>query len=816
MSGSQNNASKIQSNSTDTSTVSSNNLELLGATPSKLNESKMSLRHRLAFNKRVFPSLFEGETMLPVHLHPKSNTTSSELSQREWQEAIEIVRFMGPAKLRDATEEQIRFRSSLSKVTVRNWTKKVNGVPKIELYQVEEYYVPGSDEAQYRLLRLFQRPTWNEPKWLICVPQLKVFDAIRECHDVISHLRQNQTSVRVHETYFNVTEKQVTAFVELCEVCNHQNPVTKTEKGAKKPILSENFRDRFQVDLIDMRSRPQKDDYGHEMKWIMTVKDHFTQFTVLTALPRKKASHVAFELDKIFGMIGFPNIFHTDNGTEFTAHEILLLLKKYNRSIITVTGRPRTPRDQGSVENMNKLVKRVIEQLENEDRLNGIQPNWTNLMGRCMQTINSKRSRERHDVSPYMAVYGQPYNPSVTCEHSMMRKCNTIEERLRVTNDHRLARVAEEVCDLGETNLAREPDDQYWEDSEDDETEKPIDMKNVDMEPSPLPNIIAELQAEFDEQTYRDANNGTGTQADERNHPHRDIKDTNPNDDTDSKSIKRQKIQRLNKRSNLITLKEAQKRNVNNESKSILNLNPSEQYTFLWPKLQCFICSKSTGETLIKVGDENYLSAMGYENDWYDIMMINSFGFMCFHWAHTQQLRDDIRFVSCDSPNDKLESKQLVSLMNEKELVSVFYGNHHYVVAIIDVNTHTVTVFDGLRYKVDMWKNHVHNILKRYQIVTITSKCKVVSCNPNACVLKFVENLEDSATEWTMSLNNQFVVQVDSINCGPLACLKLYEVFVDTESFTGLDEDNYRHYVIQRYVYSFIRRRIMIYYKTNN
>ena len=56
MSGSQNNASKIQSNSTGTSTVSSNRLELLATTPSKLTESKMSLRHRLAFNKRVFPS----------------------------------------------------------------------------------------------------------------------------------------------------------------------------------------------------------------------------------------------------------------------------------------------------------------------------------------------------------------------------------------------------------------------------------------------------------------------------------------------------------------------------------------------------------------------------------------------------------------------------------------------------------------------------------------------------------------------------------------------------------------------------------------
>ena len=55
---------------------------------------------------------------------------------------------------------------------------------------------------------------------------------------------------------------------------------------------------------------------------------------------------------------------------------------------MTVTGRPCTPRDQGSVENMNKLVKRVIEPLENEDRLNGIEPNWTRFLGRCMLLLH--------------------------------------------------------------------------------------------------------------------------------------------------------------------------------------------------------------------------------------------------------------------------------------------------------------------------------------------------------------------------------------------------------------------------------------------
>ena len=88
-------------------------------------------------------------------------------------------------------------------------------------------------------------------------------------------------------------------------------------KGAAKPINSDNFRDRFQVDLIDMRTRKKKNVHGIMMRWIMTVKDHSTKLTHLSALPLKKAKFVVHELQSLFGLLGYPIIFHTDNGTEF-------------------------------------------------------------------------------------------------------------------------------------------------------------------------------------------------------------------------------------------------------------------------------------------------------------------------------------------------------------------------------------------------------------------------------------------------------------------------------------------------------------------
>ena len=299
-------------------------------TPMKVVESGITERHRHTFNARVFPDLYHDGKLKDLKDHPSTKVLSVEMSQQEWEEAINIVLHFGPKLQRDATDEQMAFRNSLDTAKARKWSSLV------ELFRVEEYTLPGSDIKRKRLLRLHERAGWSEGKWLLCIPQLEVFDAISENHGIVSHMKQNQTCVKVHEKYYNITETQVNIFVQSCETCNHARPVVKRLKGAKKPILSENFRDRFQVDLIDMRSVAMDDVYDNTMRWILTLKDHSTQLTYLVPLPKKIAKFVAYELDRIFGLIGYPSIFHTDNGKEFTANQILELLKEYSSSRSTV------------------------------------------------------------------------------------------------------------------------------------------------------------------------------------------------------------------------------------------------------------------------------------------------------------------------------------------------------------------------------------------------------------------------------------------------------------------------------------------------
>ncbi len=111
--------------------------------------------------------------------------------------------------------------------------------------------------------------------------------------------------------FYSPTHELCKLFIADCFVCHEKHPRVPATKGAKKPILLSEFRDRIQVDLINMRVMRKQDIYGNMQRWIMTVKDHLTGLVYLCALPRKKAVFAAAELEKYVGLIGYPENFHT-------------------------------------------------------------------------------------------------------------------------------------------------------------------------------------------------------------------------------------------------------------------------------------------------------------------------------------------------------------------------------------------------------------------------------------------------------------------------------------------------------------------------
>jgi hypothetical protein len=139
---------------------------------------------------------------------------------------------------------------------------------------------------------------------------LDIFNVIHEAHSRQGHLKVDKTLANC-TMFYSPTYELCKLFINDCFVCHEKHPKVPARKGAKKPILSSEFRDCFQVDLIDMQTMRKRDVYGQMQHWIMTVKDHLTGLVYLCMLPQKKAKFVAAKLEKFFEFVGYPKIVHT-------------------------------------------------------------------------------------------------------------------------------------------------------------------------------------------------------------------------------------------------------------------------------------------------------------------------------------------------------------------------------------------------------------------------------------------------------------------------------------------------------------------------
>ena len=393
-------------------------VEVPRADPDKDNPVLRELieKHRQVFMSRAFPDTPDGEEEKEnddqLWCRPQKELDYIVFVMNNWQPHIHL-KTATPGPERD---ELTKFR------------REHKGGNKFKnKYHLEVITVPGSEPRT--VLRRLEKGKIGR----IVVSRESVFDAIDEWHRQTCHLGMERTWGFTRDKYYNVSQTLVRIYCETCLTCMHKNPITKPQKGSRKPILSRWFRLRFQIDLIDFRKLRKRDPFGVVMRWIMTVKDHATGFVYICALPRKRPSLVAYKLQEYFGVIGYPIIFHTDNGKEFTAKVILRFLRQLNPNIITVTGRPRRPNDQGSVESMNKLVKRALNSTLAERRLGGENPNWTEVLGNVGATINSAVVRGRNDTPAYTAVYGQTYDHDISCTKEEARRCWSLPERLQVS-----------------------------------------------------------------------------------------------------------------------------------------------------------------------------------------------------------------------------------------------------------------------------------------------------------------------------------------------------------------------------------------------
>jgi transposase InsO family protein len=143
----------------------------------------------------------------------------------------------------------------------------------------------------------------------------------------------------------------IAKYCSLCSICNRTTKQVLQSKII--PIKSSKFWERIQIDLVDMRHKPDKQN-NKEYQYIAHVIDHFSGFNIIWPMEHKSGEEVAQGLIIfVFSCYGLPNILHSDSGLEFKNKLVTSLVDRWSGSCKIVHGRPRCPWVQGKVEQSN-------------------------------------------------------------------------------------------------------------------------------------------------------------------------------------------------------------------------------------------------------------------------------------------------------------------------------------------------------------------------------------------------------------------------------------------------------------------------------
>ena len=123
------------------------------------------------------------------------------------------------------------------------------------------------------------------------------------------------------------------------------------------------------------------------------------------------------------------------------------------------------------------------------------------------------------------------------------------------------------------------------------------------------------------------------------------------------------------------------------------------------------------------------------------------------------------------------------------------HTNLHYAVMEITVVTRTIKIFDGLRYDLLEWKDHVIRVMRNCILVDPNVEPSAAQFIPDPAVSKTVGHSRKpqeyvngfdviiALQRWRLE-RGSFLHQSDGNNCGPIACLKIMELFhaIDVEA----------------------------------
>jgi len=209
-----------------------------------------------------------------------------------------------------------------------------------------------------------------------------------------------------------------------------------------------------------------------------------------------------------------------------------------------------------------------------------------------------------------------------------------------------------------------------------------------------------------------------------------------------------------------------------------------------------------------------------FSSDWYNFDFIAGFAALLQHDAHISipNYKSSNRLMMVFTPYPNKAVNEILPYGSTTHFVSVVYNRQHFAVLCYDIYECTVTVFDGLNQKTSKWQDHIIHTVKTYGLKPSFSSatCKFrehVYIDVDECATKrrpserrdmtLEIRFDDLKEEPWLVKNEHSYVQGDGVSCGPIACLKLLEIygFIQVGSIETIGESacGYRNVVMDYY-----------------
>ena len=208
------------------------------------------------------------------------------------------------------------------------------------------------------------------------------------------------------------------------------------------------------------------------------------------------------------------------------------------------------------------------------------------------------------------------------------------------------------------------------------------------------------------------------------------------------------------------------------------------EYRFIYSRFHCTSCC-DYGSTIVPIGDDAYFKDC-LRDKWFDTEFISGFCSLIAHDAHDVTLpppfmtaKNRVKMVLCPYPKAEVRAENVKTFSNMiTHFVLIALSASHFAVLDFDIHLSTVTVFDGLNYKIDAWQHHVVHTLKEYGLVDVRDVPRFVySAQAVRSEKRQTLNITFGNGARRIMSNTLFVQQRDTHNCGPIACLKVMEMF---------------------------------------